>query len=209
MFTVVLHVVKDMRRDGKSSIEKYESQISEKYENVLKEHTDKTHSNIDHFYTNIGITIRASLNLTRLHGTSDSKNEDGTFDQDDLETFEFFSRLYKKHKNNMNVEKMFKTIAKHMIEFKMRLKTNVTHALKDVVDDFATNQVKLNRELDKLLRKGVGFGSTSDESSGESQQLNWKFSNYAYFIGSYLTTIGKSRTFLSFKFKSNIYVFLI
>lgn len=139
----------------------------------------------------------------------DNDDDDVTFDPNDLETFALFARLYRKHKNRMNVEKMFKTIAKHMVEYKMRLRANLTSSMRAVFDDFAQQQVKLNRELDKLLRhrkSQLPSSSSDSDASGESRDngdddrvddeeslthpSDWRFSNYAYFIASYLTTIG-------------------
>lgn len=97
----------------------------------------------------------------------------------------------------MNVEKMFKTIAKHMIEYKVRLKVNLSSTLRQAFDEFAQHQLKLNSELDKLLYKQSSVSSrrrarSYDENDDDdySHPSNWRFSNYAYFICSYLTTIG-------------------
>jgi hypothetical protein len=181
-------------------IEKYENEISEKSrmnENlfvVLKQHTEKTFSNMEYFYSQVEQTIHDKLNLTRQSSESSSRDDSQGLDKEDLETFAFFSRLYAKHKANMNIEKMFKAIAKHMVEFKARLKANLTHGIKEAVAELGSHQLRLNQELDKQLKTRAQFidGAIS-MNSAQLQQDNWKFSNYAYFIGSYLTTIGKRR----------------
>lgn len=89
----------------------------------------------------------------------------------------------------MNVEKMFKTIAKHMIEYKTRLRANLSSMLRKSFDDFGVNQAKLNGELGKLLQK-TSSSRTGRNIIDEPHPSNWRFPNYAYFIGSYLTTIG-------------------
>lgn len=169
---------------------------------LLKQHTDKTRSNLDQFYANLDTTIHATLNLSRNGANRAKSDEDPAsgFDPDDLETFKLFSRLYNKHKNKMNVEKMFKTIAKHMIEYKVRLKVNLSSTLRQAFDEFAQHQLKLNSELDKLLHKQSSTRSrgrrvapsydNNDDDDDYSHPSNWRFSNYAYFICSYLTTIG-------------------
>jgi hypothetical protein len=167
--------------------------------NLLQQHVDKTYANLEQFHVDFEKTIDVTLNLSQQSNVGVNSE----LDKDDLETFTFFSRLYNKHKTNMNVEKMFKSIAKHMIEFKVRLKANLTQNLKSAVNEFGESQARLNGHLNKVLVSAfpVGDGDESQNSKYNSievgqqktDNLNWRFSNYAYFIGSYLTTIGESQ----------------
>lgn len=188
--------IKATRRSPNDQTNKlYENKLDDKntkqnVANSIKLYSEKTSMNLNSFHANYEKMIENTLNLTNLN-LKNTNPED-----DDIETFEFFSKLFNKHKNNMNVEKMFKSIAKHVIQFKFKLKTNLTHNLHELVGEFAHSQNQLNNNINDLLKgklKNVDEPKQShveDTTFTNSDNSKWKFTTYVYFIGSLLTTMG-------------------
>lgn len=119
----------------------------------------------------------------------------------DNETITFMTQLYNKEKN-LNIGNVIKTIAKHLIEFKASLKSDLDSNLRHLIAEYEKRQINMETKLNRLVDQHLSFinsKSTSTEESLEDkseeimrQKNKWDFSTSIYFTGSLLTTIGKT-----------------
>lgn len=139
-------------------------------------------------FAKINLLIDQTLIMTsRINHTNSSNPE--LKDLSDIETLRFMSQLYNQQKKNVNIAQVFRSIAKHLIEFKKKLKANLDKNLKNLVVEYE-NVHKSN--LDKW--KSTSEWIMDENEEGMSQRSHkipkWNFFTSVYYIGSLLTTIG-------------------
>ncbi|CAF0706704.1 unnamed protein product [Brachionus calyciflorus] len=157
----------------------------------LREHSENYGKNFQTLNEKLNFIIDENLsNKIKI----DRTNEDTV----EKNTQKIMSQIYKKQKNNLNITEVFKSIAKHIIQFKKQLKRNLNLNLKSFLNEFETSQNEFDTNMNRLIENNLEaisyLESTSefkdDKNTNRKIIYEWNFKRAIYFIGSLLTTLG-------------------
>lgn len=206
---------------------------------LIKKHNDESNKNLNDFMVALSENLNKTLNfsiqndINRGNDAKNSKNEininsfslpDSGSTNRNIKSSNGSNHTSKPNskrhadKNNEIMTNIFKSIAKHLIDFKIQLKSKIILEINKSINDFQTRQTVFEQmfleSIDKQLNVGNKFEdlliqlksleSSNDEIinkdnefkkelNGESElNQKWNFSTSVHFIGSVLTTIGLS-----------------
>lgn len=160
----------------------------------IKKYQETSYSNYNNFLTRynkaLSDLLQSSNKTKTLNSNKNSKSEDKTSssinlasinNNNDEKTLKFVTKLYNKQKNNLNVDDVFKAIAKNLIDYKKEMKDNLNLNIDILFKEYDNKQkenIKLiydlinKQELLTRKQRDFVFSSTSGIFNAESSSEN-------------------------------------